>query len=427
MTKPCDLTATEALSRIARGDLTAEALVRSCAERIDSCEGDIGAWQHLAVDNALEKAAALDKASARGLLHGIPFGVKDIIDTADMPTEYGSPIYKGNRPAWDAACVAMTRAAGGILLGKTVTTEFAHRFPGRTRNPHNFLHTPGGSSSGSAAAVAARMIPLAIGTQTGGSTIRPAAYCGIVGYKATFGDFSLFGVREQTRSFDSLGLFARSVDDIALFRAVLLRDRWEPLPKVDGHDLRIGFCRTPYWAEADESTRTLMEDGAQRLARAGATVTEMALPAAFATLRESARWVSGFEFARAMTYELTSQPQKLSKVLREGRAADGLECTYDRYAEARKVVAQCRRQLEDALEDYDVVLAPSSPGEAPEGIDSTGNPIFNAVWNYMDVPALTLPAFTGPKGLPVGVQLIGKWFRDRDLLAAARWAGAQLT
>lgn len=426
MTQPCDLTGTEALSRIASGKLTAKALVQSCSERIHSCERDVGAWQHLDIVAALEKAAALDQSTIRGPLHGIPFGVKDIIDTADMPTEYGSPIYKGNRTAWDAACVAMTRAAGGILLGKTVTTEFAHRFPGRTRNPHNLAHTPGGSSSGSAAAVAARMVPLAIGTQTGGSTIRPAAYCGIVGYKASFGDFSLFGVREQTRSFDSLGLFARSIDDIGLLRAVLLRDEWTALPTVDGRELRIGFCRTPYWSEAEDSTRTLLEESAKRLARAGAKISDVELPRVFSRLREAARSVSGFEFARGLTYELTHHADKLSKVLREGRAADGLNCTYERYAEGRKTVAECRRQLGETLDDYDVLIAPAAPGEAPEGISSTGNPIFNAVWNYMDVPALTLPAFTGPKGLPVGVQLVGKWFLDRELLSAAGWIGAHV-
>ena len=426
MTQPYDMTATEALSSIASGKLTAEVLVRSCAERIEAYEREVGAWQYLDVGAALDRAAVLDRSKGRALLHGIPFGVKDIIDTADMPTEYGSPIYKGNRTPWDAACVALTRAAGGILLGKTVSTEFAHRFPGRTCNPHNLAHTPGGSSSGSAAAVAARMVPLAIGTQTGGSTIRPAAYCGIVGYKATFGDFSLFGVREQTRSFDSLGLFARSIDDIALFRSVLLRDRWMPLPQVDGEALRIGFCRTPYWSEAEDSTRSLLEEGAKSLARAGAKISDVELPQVFSHLREAARAVSGFEFARGLTYELTHHAEKLSKILREGRAAEGLNCNYERYAEGRKTVAECRRQLGGMLGDYDVLIAPAAPGEAPEGISSTGNPIFNAVWNYMDVPALTLPAFTGPKGLPVGVQLVGKWFLDRELLGAAGWIGAHI-
>ena len=426
MTEPCNLTALEALSQIAGGGLTCERLVRSCAERISEREPGIGAWQYLDIDSALSAAAALDASAHRHALQGIPFGVKDIIDTAHMPTEYGSPIYVGNRPAWDAACVAITRAAGGILLGKTVSTEFAHRLPGKTRNPCNGAHTPGGSSSGSAAAVAAAMIPLAIGTQTGGSTIRPAAFCGVVGYKPTFGDFSLFGVREHARSFDTLGLFARSIDDIGLFRAVLLHERWEPLPQIDGAALRVGFCRTPYWDQADRFTRDVLERGASSLARAGARVADVALPEAGSELRKATRCISGFEFERSLAFELSHHREKLSKVLREGRVTDGLACTYDRYAAACAIVANTRQRLAEVFEHHDVLLAPSAPGEAPEGLASTGDPIFNGLWNELHVPVITIPAFTGPRGLPVGAQLVGWWSRDRDLLAAAQWVAAHI-
>jgi amidase len=427
MTEPCDLTAIEAVSRIERGAMSATVLMRSCIERINAREGEIGAWQHLRTEAALAAAAAYDRGERPGrLLRGIPFGVKDIIESADMPTEYGSPIYHGNRTAWDAACVALARNADGILLGKTVSTEFAHRRAGKTRNPHNPSHTPGGSSSGSAAAVAAGMIPLAIGTQTGGSTIRPAAYCGVVGYKATFGDFSLFGVREHARSFDTLGLFARSIDDIALFRAVLLHDRWEPLPSVTGTTLRIGLCRTPHWAEADEATRALVERSAARLSRAGAAVKDLELPEVFHGLKDAARWIAGYELERSLAFELEHHADQLSRELREGRAVDGRECTYERYAKAGRVVAECRRRLGVLFEDFDILLTPAATGEAPEGIDSTGSPIFNGLWNETHVPALTIPAFTGPRGLPIGIQLVGKWTRDRELLAAAKWIGAHV-
>jgi len=337
-----------------------------------------------------------------------------------MPTGYGSPIYSGNYVAWDAACVALTKVAGGVLLGKTVTTEFAHRHPGKTRNPRNVGHTPGGSSSGSAAAVAAGMIPFAIGTQTGGSTIRPASYCGVVGYKPTFGDFSLFGVREQTRSFDTLGLFTRSIDDAALFRSVLLRDRWEPLSAISLSDIRLAFCRTPHWQEAEISTQSLLEQAVGDLRQAGACINDLELPDALEQVKEAARWVSGFEFARSLTYELTNHNDKLSRVLREGRAADGLQCSYAQYATSLQTIAKGRLELARDFDQYDAILAPSAAGEAPPGIDSSGNPVFNRLWNDLHVPSINIPAFVGPNGLPIGLQLIGKWQRDRELLQIAK-------
>jgi amidase len=221
MTDLFRLSASEAITRIREGNLTSEALVRSCLERIESREAQVKAWVYLDRDHALAQARQCDRSTNRGSIHGIPFAAKDIMDTADMPTEYGSPIYSGNRPASDAACVALSRAAGGVLLGKTVTTEFASRFPGKTTNPHNPKHTPGGSSSGSAAAVADFMVLMAFGTQTVGSVIRPAAFCGCIGYKPSYGEVSTAGVKENTGSFDTVGLFGRAVEDLPLFRAAV--------------------------------------------------------------------------------------------------------------------------------------------------------------------------------------------------------------
>ena len=252
------LSATEALAAIEAGTLTSEKLVRDCLDRIAERDPVVKAWVHLNPDLAVKQATAADAATG-GLLRGIPVGVKDIIDTYDMPTGHNSPIFEGTQPFGDAACVALCRTANAVILGKTVTTEFANRHPGPTTNPHNPAHTPGGSSSGSAAAVADGHVPLAFGTQTGGSVIRPAAYCGVIGYKPTFGDFSRVGIKMQCHSVDTLGLMARTLDDIALFRAAMLK-----LPPVaidkDVSAPRIGFLRTPIWDEAEPDTKALLED-----------------------------------------------------------------------------------------------------------------------------------------------------------------------
>src|SRR5690349_2918795 len=261
------LSASEAAAGIREGKFTAEALISSCLERIDAREAQVKAWVRLDRDFALAQARECDRSTSRGPLHGLPFAAKDIMDTADLPTEYGSPIYKGNRPAADAACVALSRAAGGVLLGKTVTTEFASRAPlGNTTNPHNPAHTPGGSSSGSAAAVGDFMVPLAFGTQTVGSVIRPAAFCGCIGYKPSFGEFSTQGVKQNTASFDTVGLFARAVEDLALFRAALTGFAAKPLAAVSVKDLKIGFCRSMFWERAEGYTKTLLEEAAGTLA-----------------------------------------------------------------------------------------------------------------------------------------------------------------
>ncbi|MCG8546552.1 MAG: amidase [Alphaproteobacteria bacterium] len=421
------LTASQAVAKIEHGEITSEALVRSCLARINDVDGEIQAWAYLDPDAAIKQAQELDRGPRRGPIHGIPFGLKDIIETRDMPTGYGSPIYDGHRPAWDAPCVAACRLAGGVVMGKTVTTEFAHRHPGKTRNPHNSAHTPGGSSSGSAAAVGARMVPVAFGTQTTGSTIRPAAYCGTVGYKPSYGDFNLTGVRDNTPSFDTLGLISRGVEDLALFRAAVMALDVEELSPVAISDLRIGLCRTAFWDRADTATHTLLEDTAKTLSDAGASVSDFALPDGEASLPDVVRKVSGFEFARVMLHERITAPDKLSKVLLEGRVADGLNCSYDDYRTAEQIIKDYRRRLYAAQEGFDLLLTPSAPGEPPEGLSTTGDAIFNNVWTTTHVPALTLPVATGPQGLPLGVQLIGQLHGDSKLLSAGKAVYALLS
>ena len=414
------LTASEAAAHIGEGKLTSEALVRSCLERIDSRESQVKAWVHLDREFALAQARECDKSTKRGPLHGIPFAAKDIMDTADLPTEYGSPIYKGNRPKADAACVALSRAAGGVLLGKTVTTEFASRSPlGNTTNPHNPEHTPGGSSSGSAAAVGDFMVPLGFGTQTVGSVIRPAAFCGCIGYKPSFGEFSTQGVKQNTASFDTVGLFARAVEDLGLFRAALTGFAAKPLGAIPVNNLKIGFCRTMFWDRAEEYTKKFLEEAASALAKAGAKVSDVDLGKAFEQFETMGRRINDFEFSRGLTWERQHHWNLLSQFQRD-KFAGWLNISYEQYREAEDVLEKCRNHLADAMEDLDLLLTPSAPGEAPAGLASTGDTSFNILSTWTYTPCLTLPVFTGPSGLPVGIQLIGHRNQDHRLLEGAQ-------
>lgn len=418
-----ELSGVEAAQAIAAGAITSEALVTACLERITAREEHVRAWEYLDSEAALTQARARDRSPAQGPLHGVPVGIKDLIDTADMPTSYGSPIYAGHRPAWDAASVALLRAAGAVILGKTVTTEFAMFTPGKTANPHNVAHTPGGSSSGSAAAVADLMVPLALGTQTAGSIIRPASFCGVVGYKPTHGQFPVAGIKALSQTLDTLGGFARSVADVALLRAVFMGGPGQ-LPALERAP-RIGLCRTPQWSFATDATREALESAGQQLAAAGAEVHQVALPPACENLVVAQETIQIFEGARCCAYELTVHRDQLSAKLLELLApAEGL--TYAAYAAALTLAAKCRRQLEAIFTDYDVLLVPSAPGEAPAGLEATGNPIFNRMWTLLHTPAVTLPSHTGPHLLPVGVQVIGPLGMDDRLLAIAAWMHARL-
>ncbi len=415
MTDLFRLSASEAIARIRAGNLTSEELVRSCLERIESRDAQVKAWVYLDRDFALAEARRCDRAANRGPIHGIPFAAKDIMDTADMPTEYGSPIYRGNRTAADAACVALSRAAGGVLLGKTVTTEFASRFPwGKTTNPHNPKHTPGGSSSGSAAAVADFMVPMAFGTQTVGSIIRPAAFCGCIGYKPSYGEVSTMGVKENTGSFDTIGLFGRVVEDLPPFRAAVTGFAPKALAIVPVSELRIGLCRTMYWDRAEDSTKTLFESAAHQLAKAGAKVSDLELGVPFKEFEPMGRRINDYESSRALSWERNHHWELLSEFQR-GKLGGWLNISYDQYREAQAVMVECRRYLDQAMNGFDLLLTPSAVGEAPEGLVNTGDTTFNILSTWTHTPCVSLPVFTGPSGLPVGIQLIGHRNQDHRL------------
>lgn len=436
---PNELTAAEAGRRIARGELTSEALVAACLERLAARERDVRAWAFLDADLALAQARRLDRESPRSPLHGVPVGIKDVIDTADMPTEYNSPIYRGHQPKWDAASVALLRQAGCVILGKTVTTEFANNHPSPTHNPHNLAHTPGGSSSGSAAAVADHMVPLALGTQTGGSTIRPAAYCGAVGYKPSFNSINRAGLKFVAESLDTIGVLARTAEDAALGLQVL-SGRTAPdfsqspasilqiPPGRTSPDFaqprtgspRIGVCRTPRWHDADASTHAAIERVASQLAKAGARIATFELPSGTERLFDEHGTIMGYESARALAWEYLNHPDKISATLRP-RLAEGWQLPREAYDAARVLARDCRRRLADSMRNYDFLLTPSAPGEAPGNLGTTGSSVFNRVWTLFGVPCVTLPCGAGPRGLPLGVQLVGRFDNDVELLAWAHW------
>src|SRR5262245_55948780 len=354
------LTATDIVQATRSGHTTCEAVARACLDHIAEREPAVQAWQYLNGDQVLAQARALDRRGYSGPLHGVPFGIKDIIDTCDMPTEYGSPIYRGHQPASDAACVALSRQAGGMLMGKTVTTEFANVSPGKTRHPRDPHRTPGGSSSGSAAAVSACMVPLAVGTQTTGSTIRPASFCGIVGYRPTYGHLRCTGVKEAAGSFDTLGLMARSTADIALYRDVLLGETPAPPPPAPAVPPRIGFCRTALWSRLEPSTAQLLEQAAICLAQGGARVEEVTLPGACEDILDIHRVIASFEFSRNFTYEIEHHWEQLSLALRQGRLGQGLACRFETYQRAQATLESCRIQLDAVMASYDVLLTASA-------------------------------------------------------------------
>ena len=414
------LSATEAAAAIAGGTLTSEALVAACLERLEAREPEVQAWAHIDPDFALSQARERDAATPRSRLHGVPVGVKDVIDSADFPTEYGSPIYKGHRPRCDAACVAQVRELGGVILGKTVSTEFATRHPNKTRNPRNTAHTPGGSSSGSAAAVADGMVPIAFGTQTSSSIVRPAAYCGAVGYKPSFNRVNRAGLKFLSESMDTLGVLTRTVPDAAMIVEELSGSTPARFEEVDSIRPRIGFCRTPYWNRADEATRAAIESAAPALARAGARIEDVTLGDEFTSLDEVQIRMSSYEFYRARTFERTRYPGLISDSL-SARIRAGSQVTRAQYEETHDIAQRCRARMADIYREYDVLISPSATGEAPRGLESTGDPVFGLTWTLMHGPAITLPVFTGPNGLPMGLQVSGPVGFDANTLVAAEW------
>jgi Asp-tRNA(Asn)/Glu-tRNA(Gln) amidotransferase A subunit family amidase len=415
------LSAADAARLIAQRNLTSEALVAACLERIEAREPEVQAWAFVDPALALSQARQLDRESPRGPLHGIPVGIKDVFDTADMPTEYGSPIYRNYRPRSDAACVALLREAGCVILGKAVTTEFANNHPSRTRNPRNPSHTPGGSSSGSAAAVADWMVPLALGTQTGGSTIRPAAYCGTVACKPSFNSINRAGLKFVAESLDTIGIFSRWAGDAALAMQVLSGRT----PVAVRDTPQVGLWRTPRWNEADDTTRAVIEQAAAALGKAGAQVIEFEMPAGSERLFDEHGIIMHYEAARALAWEYQHHRDLISASLRP-RLEEGREFSRRAYDAAQALARDCRLRLAYQLREIDFLLTPSAPGEAPDRLDTTGSSLFNRVLTLLGLPCVTLPHGTGPHGLPLGVQLVGRHEGDMELLAWAGWVEERL-
>lgn len=410
------LPVTQAADAIRAGELTSEALVEAHLARIAEREPMVRAWAHLDPDAALAQARARDAEAPRGPLHGIPVGIKDLIDTADELTEYGSPIYAGRRPAHDATSVARLRAAGAVILGKTVTTEFALFHPGPTTNPHDTTRTPGGSSSGSAAAVADGMVGLALGTQTAASVVRPASYCGIFGLKPTFGAIPTHGVKSISPSLDTVGVFARHAGDLAVALEVLARD---PVPR-DAAPRRVGWVRTFEWDRAGAATRQAVESVAADLA-----LPEIRLPDAFTDLVAAQTAIMVSEAAQHLDAERRAHGGLISAALHDVLAA-GDAVTADEVARAHDLARRCRDDLAEVFADVDALLAPSVVGEAPVGIDATGDPLFCRIWTLLGTPTVAVPGLRGPSGLPLGVQVVAAPGDDATAIGAARWLADRL-
>jgi Asp-tRNA(Asn)/Glu-tRNA(Gln) amidotransferase A subunit family amidase len=435
------LSGTDAARLIRGGAISSEELVEACLARVRDTDEQIQAWAFLDPDHALAQARAADewRLSGRptGPLHGVPVGIKDIFDTADMPTENGSVLHAGRTPSRDAMAVARLRAAGAVIMGKTVTTEFAYFAPGKTRNPHNPDHTPGGSSSGSAAAVAAEMVPLALGSQTNGSTIRPAAFCGVLGFKPTHGLISRHGVLTLSRTLDHVGLFARTVDDLALLAEQLVgyderdpdtRPRARiPFVKVAAEEPPLppmfAFVKTPYWERADEDTK---EGFAELIQSLGGQVEEIELFPSAADAWDWHRTIMEAEMAANLEWGWEKGRDRLSETLR-ALLERGQEMRAVNYQRAITRIGPMYESFVELFEQrYDAILTPAAPGAAPKGLASTGDPTFCTLWTLCGMPAVSLPLLQSTNGLPLGVQLVGPRDGDARLLRTARWLAARV-
>jgi Asp-tRNA(Asn)/Glu-tRNA(Gln) amidotransferase A subunit family amidase len=429
-----DLSAVEAAGALRTGEISAVDYVGACLERIAERDAKIEAWAYLDREHALAQARAADEhrraGRPLGALHGLPIGIKDIIDTADMPTENGTVLDAGRRPERDAACVAALRAAGAVIMGKTMTTELANTHPGKTRNPHDPSRTPGGSSSGSAAAVASGMVPLALGTQTGGSVIRPASFCGIFALKPTFGLISRAGVTLQSHTLDTVGVYGRSIEDLGLVTdALSAHDPSDPVsrPRSPGSLLELArseppvapllaFLRTPAWGQGEAVTKDAFGELIEAL---GKSVREIELPSPFERICDLHLTVMNAEDAAYYARYMERGVGKLSQRLRE-RLESGAAITAKDYIAAVAAREPLYAMIERVLMDYEAILCPASAGPAPKGLASTGNPIFNGLWTYLGVPCVSLPLLEAD-GMPLGVQLVGSRGNDGRLLRTARW------
>lgn len=433
------LTAMEAAERIAGGEMSSEDYVDACLARIAALEDSVHAFAHLDPELALAQARARDErrrdGRPLGALHGVPVAIKDIFDTADYKTECGSPLFRGRQPVRDCTMVARLRAAGAVIIGKTVTTEFAYFHAGPTRNPHDPERTPGGSSSGSAAAVACGMVPLAVGSQTNGSVIRPASFCGVCGVKPTHGLVSRHGALILSAALDHVGVFARTLGDCALIleaiagydendsdtRPLAAPDFLETMLQDAPSPPRLAFVRTPMWAKADAETQAGFEALVKRL---GAHVTQVDLPEDYAAAWDDQRVIMATDMAHNFGAIVArggdASSQQLRDLLAEGSRTNAL-----RYLAARKNASRYRAGLNDILKDYDAILTPSTTGVAPKGM-ATGNPVFNTLWSLTGLPAVTLPLLQGESGLPIGVQLVGATGDDARLMRTAHWLAGRL-
>ncbi len=438
---PAQMSALRAAEAIREGELTSEELVEACLARIEEQEEQIGAWEHLDKEFALTQAREADLArgegKALGPFHGVPVGIKDIIDTAALPTENGSPLHAGRRPTEDAAVVSLLKSAGAVIMGKTVTTEFAVYAPGKTKNPHDPNRTPGGSSSGSAAPVASCMVPVAVGSQTNGSVIRPASYCGVCGFKPTFGSISRYGMLPQSRPIDHVGLFGRSVEDLAFLGDQLMvfdardpdmRHRAAPrLREIAASEPpvtpRFAFVKTPVWDQADEDAQAAFEELAAHLGEE--IVEEVELPEPFNNAIEWHQIILESNLARNFEMEYVRGKDKISDLLCKmiERGQKYLAVDYTRAVERVPVL---NGLLGEMFERFDALLTPPAPGQAPLGLGATGNPIFCTIWTLCGTPAVTLPLMKGADGMPLGVQLVGPKGDDARLLRTAKWLEARL-
>jgi Asp-tRNA(Asn)/Glu-tRNA(Gln) amidotransferase A subunit family amidase len=416
------LSALDLARRIEAGKLTPRAVVDLCADAIAAREPEIGAFVALDLDAA--RCAAGDTRLASTPLRGLPVAFKDIFDTADLPTQYGSPIYAGHRPRADAATVTLTRHAGGIVLGKTVTTEMASLVPSATRNPRNLAHSPGGSSSGSAAAVAAAMVPIAFGTQTAGSVIRPAAFCGVTGFKPSYRLIPLVGVKDVSWHLDTAGLFGAGVADVAFAAASVLQrdlrvDRSSPAAP------RIGLARTHLWPQASAAMQQAIETAARIAAAAGAKVADLNLPPILEEAHSAQFTIQDYENFRALAFEYDRHRDQIDNRLRVQLDA-AAAISGDEYDAARRIASRARQALADCMADNDVILTPSAPGAAPHGFGSTGNPMFNRLWTLMGTPCVNVAGLNDNE-LPLGIQIVGRFGRDRSALEAALFVERAIT
>lgn len=420
---PNRLSASEAVLRMAQKRLKARDLVEACLDRIEHREGQVHAWEALDAEGARKRADMLDKrAKPVGPLHGIPLAVKDIISTKIMPTTCGSPIYRDHVVGKDAACVTQLVKAGAIVLGKSVTTEFAGGHAGKTHNPHNLRHTPAGSSSGSAAAVADCMVPVGYGTQTNGSVIRPGAFNGTVAYKGTFGWADMTGIKPYAPSLDTLGFFTRTANDLALIRAAYGHAPADP----PGRAPRIGFCRTPFWDKSETHNQKNLMEAVRTLRAAGARVREWQAPESWTGLYDAQSRVMTKEATQSYARERARFAHLFSPTMANAMAT-GDAVSRPQYANAKKRKRRALQELAGAWDTFDLLLVPSAKGEAPSGLGSTGDPVFNGLWTLLGAPCIALPFGTGPFGLPLSVQLVGPLRSDDQLVAWARWVEARLS